>query len=128
MRVNAPSVFGIVEGEDITFRYFSAEIGEMDSYEMTADKLTDHTDELKGSFKELKKAVGSLEYRFAYPEIESSLRVSDVKKTALLKALRAVIGTLDLTLTDISIVRDLKDSFVIRRPERRGLSYREENS
>ena len=106
---------GIVEGEDITFRYFSAEIGEMDSYEMTADKLTDHTDELKGSFKELKKAVGSLEYRFAYPEIESSLRVSDVKKTALLKTLRAVIGTLDPTLTDISIARDLKDSFVIRR-------------
>jgi hypothetical protein len=94
---------------------FSAEIGEMDSYEMTANKLTDHTDELKGSFKELKKAVGSLEYRFAYPEIESSLRVSDVKKTALLKTLRAVIGTLDPTLTDISIARDLKDSFVIRR-------------
>ena len=48
---------GIVEGEDITFRYFSAEIGEMDSYEMTADKLTDHTDELKGSFKELKSGI-----------------------------------------------------------------------
>ena len=59
--------------------------------------------------------MGSLEYRFAYPEIESSLRVSDVKKTALLKTLRAVIGTLDPTLTDISIARDLKDSFVIRR-------------
>ena len=48
----------------------------MDSYEMTVDKLTEHTDEMKGSFKELKKVVRSLEYRFAYPEIESSLRVS----------------------------------------------------
>lgn len=106
---------GTVEGEDITFRYFAAEIGEMDSYGMAVEKLTDHTDELRGSFKELKKTVGPLEYRFAYPEIESSLRVSDVKKTALLKTLRAVIGTLDPTLTDISIARDLKESFVIRR-------------
>lgn len=38
-----------------------------------------------------------------------------MKKEALLKTLRAVIGTLDPTLTDVEIARDLKDSFVIRR-------------
>lgn len=106
---------GTVEGEDVAFRYFSAEIGEMDSYEMASGKLCERTEELRGSIKELKKAVGLLEYRFAYPEIESSLRLTDVKKSALLKTLRAVIGTLDPTLTDISIAKDLKDSFVIRR-------------
>ena len=104
-----------VDGENVGIRYLSAEIAEMDSYEMAVEKLIDRTDELGGSFKELRKAVGPLEYRFAYPEIETSLRVADVEKQALLKTLRAVIGTLDPTLTDITIARDLKDSFVIRR-------------
>ena len=106
---------GSVNGEDVNLHYYSAEIGEKDSYEMAVEKLTDRTTDLNGSIKELKKRVGVLEYRFAYPEIETSLRVSDVKKDALLKTLRAVIGTLDPTLTDISIAKDLKDSFVIRR-------------
>ena len=109
---------GTVEGENVSIRYFSARIGEMDSYEMVVGKLVDRTEQIDGSFKALKKAVGLLEFRFAYPEIEASLRVADVKKSALLKTLRAVIGTLDPTLTDISIARDLKDSFVIRRREK----------
>ena len=106
---------GSVKGEDVNLHYYSAEIGEKDSYEMAVEKLTDRTADLNGNIKELKKQVGVLEYRFAYPEIETSLRVSDVKKDALLKTLRAVIGTLDPTLTDISIAKDLKDSFIIRR-------------
>lgn len=106
---------GSVKGEDVNLHYYSAEIGEKDSYEMAVEKLTDRTADLNGNIKELKKQVGVLEYRFAYPEIETSLRVSDVKKDALLKTLRAVIGTLDPTLTNISIAKDLKDSFIIRR-------------
>ena len=106
---------GSVKSEDVNLHYYSAEIGEKDSYEMAVEKLTDRTADLNGNIKELKKQVGVLEYRFAYPEIETSLRVSDVKKDALLKTLRAVIGTLDPTLTDISIAKDLKDSFIIRR-------------
>ena len=106
---------GSVKGEDVNLHYYSAEIGEKDSYEMAVEKLTDRTADLNGNIKELKKRVGVLEYRFAYPEIETSLRVSDVNKEALLKTLRAVIGTLDPTLTDISIAKDLKDSFIIRR-------------
>lgn len=106
---------GIIEGENVSFRYYNAEIAEMDSYEMTAGKLDEKTYELGGSFKKLREAVGPLEYRFAYPEIETSLRMADVNKDALLKTLRAVIGTLDPTLTDVSVARDLKDSFVIRR-------------
>ena len=106
---------GTVDGENIVIQYFSAEIDEMDSYEMVLEKLVNRTAEIGGDFKKLKKAVGSLEYRFAYPEIESSLHVSDVNKNALLKMLRAVIGTLDPTLTDVSIAKDLKNSFIIRR-------------
>ena len=106
---------GTVDGESVSIRYYSAEIGELDSYEMAAGKLIDRTDEIGGDFKKLRKAVGALKFRFAYPEIESSLRVAEVDKEVLLKTLRAVIGTLDPTLTDISIAKDLKDSFVIRR-------------
>ena len=106
---------GVVDGEEISFRYYSAEIGEMDSYEKAAAKLTDRTEAAAGSFKALKSIIGPLEYRFAYPEIASSLRMSEVKKPALLKTLRAVIGTLDPTLSDVSVAKDLKDSFVIRR-------------
>ena len=106
---------GVVDGENVSVRYFSAEIGEIDSYEIVVEKLQERTEELSGNFKALKKAVGSLDFRFAYPEIERSLRLTGVKKTALLKTLRAVIGTLDPTLMDVSVARDLKDSFVIRR-------------
>lgn len=106
---------GLVDGEEISFRYFSAEIGELDSYEKAVAKLTERTDAAAGGFKALKSIVGPLEYRFAYPEIEPSLRLAEVKKPVLLKTLRAVIGTLDPTLTDVSVAKDLKDSFVIRR-------------
>jgi hypothetical protein len=106
---------GVVDGENVSIRYLSAEIGEMDSYEMAVEKLQDRTEEIAGSFKALRKAVGQMEFRFAYPEIETSLRLADIKEAALLKTLRAVIGTLDPSLTDVSVARDLKDSFVIRR-------------
>ena len=106
---------GTIDGENVSIRYLTAEIAEMDSYEMAVEKLVDRTDEIGGNFKTLRKAIGPLEFRFAYPEIETTLRVADVEKIALLKTLRAVIGTLDPTLTDVSIAKDLKDSFVIRR-------------
>lgn len=47
----------------------------------------------------LKKLVGAVRYRFAYPEIEKSLKLTGANKSILLKALRAVIGTLDPTLS-----------------------------
>lgn len=106
---------GTVEHENVDIHYFSADIAETDSYEMAAAKLRDRTEEVNGSFKRLRKMVGAPAYRFAYPEIEKSLKVSGIDQKELLKTLRAVIGTLDPTLTDISIARDLKDSFVIRR-------------
>lgn len=106
---------GTIDGDNIDIRYFSSDIGEMDSYEMAAEKFIDRTAELAGNFKKLRNLIGPIEFRFAYPEIETTLRVNDVNKNALLKTLHAVIGTLDPTLTDVSIAKDLKDSFVIRR-------------
>ena len=108
-------ISGCIESENTDIRYFTAEIAEMDSYEKTVEKLKDRTNEISGDFKKLKKLIGNLEYRFAYPEIEKTLKLANVNKQALLKTLRAVIGTLDPTLTDVTAAKDLKNSFVIRR-------------
>ena len=108
-------ISGCIESENTDIRYFTAEISEMDSYEKAVEKLKDRTNEISGDFKKLKKLIGNLEYRFAYPEIEKTLKLANVNKQALLKTLRAVIGTLDPTLTDVTAAKDLKDSFVIRR-------------
>ena len=98
---------------DIAFHYESAAIDALDSYEKCVKKLADHTDELQR--KQVRKLIGPLQYRFAYPEIENSLKLTGAEKNALLKTLRAVIGTLDPTLTDVTLSRDLKDTFIIKR-------------
>lgn len=99
----------------VTLRYLTAEISKTDSYETAARKLKDRTGEAERSPSALKKLVGPLRYRFAYPEIEGSLRLTRINQSLMLKTLRAVIGTLDPSLTDIVIAKDLKDSFIIRR-------------
>ena len=99
----------------VDIEYKTAEIGLMDSYEKCVTKLSDHTPEATRTPLSLKKCVGNFQYRFAYPEIEKSLKLTTANKTILLKTLRAVIGTLDPTLQDIRLSNDLKDTFIIRR-------------
>lgn len=100
---------------DVAIQYWSAEIGAMDSYEKCVLKLTDRTKEAVRTPASLKKIIGEVKYRFAYPEIEKTLKLTGANKNILLKTLRAVIGTLDPTLQDIRISKDLKDTFIIRR-------------
>ncbi len=103
------------EKDDVKMHYFTADIGVMDSYEKCVEKLEDKTKQATSTPTSLKKLVGDIQYRFAYPEIEKSLKLTNNNKTMLLKTLKAVIGTLDPTLQDISISKDLKDTFIIRR-------------
>ncbi|MDO5349017.1 MAG: DNA repair protein Rad50 [Lachnospiraceae bacterium] len=102
-------------GNGVEIRYQTAEIGVMDSYEKCLAKLVDHTDEATRTATSLKKLIGEVRYRFAYPEIEKTLKLTGMNKRILLKTLRAVIGTLDPTLQDVSLAKDLKDTFIIRR-------------
>ena len=102
------------ENANIELTHSQATIDEKDSYEKCVAKLTP-TETLDTDAKTLKKKFGELNYRFAYPEIETMLNLSGVKQKTLLKTLKAVIGTLDPTLTDVSISKDLRDSFIIRR-------------
>ena len=87
----------------------------MDSYEKCVKKLKDQTIEATRTATALKKLVGAVRYRFTYPEIEKSLKLTGANKSILLKTLRAVLGTLDPTLQDVSLSKDLKDTFIIRR-------------
>lgn len=100
---------------EFEIQYQTAEIDTMDSYEKCVTKLRDQTKEATRTATSLKKLVGNIRYRFAYPEIEKSLKLTGTNKNILLKTLRAVIGTLDPTLQDVSLSKDLKDTFIIRR-------------
>lgn len=91
--------------------YFSSDIETMDSYEKCIRKL--EKKEIDTSC--LQNTVGFFSARFAYPEIENSISFSAIDKKILLETLSAVIGTLDPTLCDIIISKDLKDTFIIRR-------------
>jgi len=103
------------QASNVEIEFKSAGIDKMDSYEKCVEKLKDRTAEATKTMNSLKKIIGPINYRFAYPEIESSLILDGINKNAFLKTLRAVIGTLDPTLQDVSISKDLKDTFIIRR-------------
>ena len=100
---------------EVVIQYADAEIGQMDSYEKCVAKLKDRTAEVTKNVTSLKKQVGEIRARFAYPEIEKTLKLTGANKSILLKTLHAVIGTLDPTLQDVSLSKDLKDTFIIRR-------------
>ena len=103
------------EASSAEIEYKAAKIEAMDSYEKCVENLEDYTTEATKSLNSLKKIIGPVSCRFAYPEIESSLVLDGVNKNVFLRTLRAVIGTLDPTLKDVSISKDLKDTFIIRR-------------
>lgn len=90
-------------------------INEKDSYEKCSLRLDNNPYNLIYEPTFYKKSFGKFNYRFAYPDIESSLKITNIDKNTLLKTLKAVIGTLDPTLKDVSVSKDLKDSFIIRR-------------
>ena len=94
----------------VDVHYYAAEIGGMDFYERCIEKLKDYTSEIEGKGNKLKKRVGESHSRFAYPEIASSLQTEGTDTAELLKTFRAVLGTLDSTLTDIDKLHGAKDT------------------
>lgn len=103
------------ENHEVEIQYQAADIDMMDSYEKCVTKLADCTKDATRTATALTKMVGNVQYRFAYPEIEKCLKLTITNKNILLKTLRAVIGTLDPALQDVSLSKDLKDTFIIRR-------------
>ncbi len=100
---------------NVDILYSSAKIEKMDSYEKCVLNLVDYTEKATANMNSLRWIVGPVNYRFAYPEIEKSILFGDIDRIVFLEALRAVIGTLDPTLREVYISRDLKDTFIIKR-------------
>ncbi len=103
------------ENDSVALNYAHTEIDEKDTYEKCARRLAAQSESVGTEAKTLKKLFGIPNFRFAYPEIEQTLKIKGIKKEVLLRTLKAVIGTLDPTLTDVSVSKDLRDSFIIRR-------------
>lgn len=99
--------------QKVDVNYGSCDIQKLDSYEKCAEKIS--ADEIITDYSMLFKKIGRLDYKFAYPEIETSLKTSGIKKDKLLKALRAVVKTLDPSFSEVVESRDLKDSYILRR-------------
>lgn len=97
----------------VAYSYQSADIGTNDSYETCVEKL--RTLQAPPGVFSLQKQVGEFQYRFAYPEIEKSLKLTTANQEVLLKTLKAVIGTLDPTLQNVRLAKDLKDTFILQR-------------
>lgn len=103
-----------------THHMYAAEIEKNDSYEMCVRKLKESNISMINDTKDPyspPELNGSLKYRFSYPEIDRELLTEGIASSRLLKTLRAIIGTLDPTLTDVSASRDLKNTYIIRRDQ-----------
>ena len=100
---------------DVQIRYYAADIGEMDYYERCVNELRDCTKEITGDRLGLRKHTGEIHSRFAYPEISPSMQTEGTDQAELLKTMKAVLSTLDPTLTDIRQMNEARDTFLIRR-------------
>lgn len=100
----------------ITIDHSSAKILKTDTYETAVQKLTLRKDSVSvhGS---LAKVFGPMQYSFASDNEENNHQTNEVKPELFCKVLKAVIGTLDPSLKDISVLEGVEDSYVIRRNE-----------
>lgn len=103
------------KAQTVDLHYYASEIGELDFYERCVSNLQEYTHEIAGKRLALKNRIGEIHSRFAYPEIASSMQTAGIKKGDLLKAMKAVLTTLDPTLTDIRPVNEAKDTLIIKR-------------
>ena len=99
------------------FSIMQATIGINDTYEKAVDKLKLIDFESNMMIPDLFRNVfGEIECSFALlDESNKEHNTSDINQELFLSVLKAVIGTLDPTLTDISILEGVEDSYVIRR-------------
>ncbi|MBQ8160252.1 MAG: DNA repair protein Rad50 [Clostridia bacterium] len=98
---------------DIAYR--STEIGKTDFYEKCIQNFLDRTSELEKDPQYLRQSVGEIHARFACPWTDPSPKLAEADPEIVLKTLRAVIGTLDPSLRDISTPEHTHNTFLIHR-------------
>lgn len=99
-------------GRSYSVTYSRAGISTRDSYESCCKRIT--SVKLNDS-SSLKEYIGAIDCTFSCPEIKPVSKISGVDKQLALKVLKVIIGTLDPSLEEISIARELRNSFIIKR-------------
>ena len=94
------------------FRLYEAKIDLKDSFETSEGNLRPSPED---DIKAIRKRVGRLDCQFAYPEISESLDIDETNREAFLKTLRCVIKTLDPSLGNVSISKEIDNSFIMKR-------------
>lgn len=96
----------------INTRLFENKILSKDSYESASAGLKLSID---NDIKLIQNKIGLLECQFTYPEINNKLEINDDNKESFLKILKCIIGTLDPSLRDVLISKEIENSFIIKR-------------
>ena len=97
-----------------TIKHLNADILKTDTYEKAVLRLTPS---MPANFpaEGLIPMTGPMYYSFALDNEENNHQTSSINPDLFIKVLKAVIGTLDPTLKDISAIEGVEDSYVIRR-------------
>ena len=106
------SIAGSVPQIDV--RHECARIQKNDTYESASRRLLE-VKEPEHSFGVSHSLSGPMQYYFALDTEDKKYRTSSVDSKLFIKVLKAVIGTLDPSSTDIAVIKDIEDSYVIRR-------------
>lgn len=85
-----------------------------DTYESAVRRLQKEKDQVH-SFGATHILSGPMQYYFALDTEDKKYQTASVDQGLFIKVLSAVIGTLDPSLKDISVIKDVEDSYVIRR-------------
>ena len=101
-----------ISGGSIKTQLYEYEIKAKDSFETAESHLKLSNCE---NILAIQKRVGVLNCQFAYPEISPSLEITDDNRNTFLITLKCIIGTLDPTLRDVVISKEIDNSFIIKR-------------
>lgn len=104
-----------IRNASISLSHASTAISERDTYEKCAARLEGKCEAVPADAFTMRKLFGKLKFRFAYPEIDPPLSLVGINKDVLLQSLKAVLSTLDPSITEVVPSEDLKNSYIIHR-------------
>lgn len=100
--------------KSLDFAFYEAYIATKDTYASASAKL--HPVGVKDVFS-LSKHIGQIDCMFAYPEIERKMAMDKIDPKSFLRVLKAVLSTLDPSLSDVRIAKGLMNSYIIKRSD-----------
>ncbi len=102
----------VVNNDILNIKLYENKISLKDSFETCEEGLKIS---LEDDIKLIHQKIGNLECQFTYPEMNSKVEINDKNKESFLKILKCIIGTLDPSLNDVMISKEIDNSFIIKR-------------